>query len=56
MGQKVATVFNGYLNKGEHTFTWNGKYSTGGETSSGVYFSLLKTDRYVLVRKMIKLG
>jgi|GEM_PF-5665616 len=37
LGEKVRTVFNGTLERGEHSFIWNGRSDSGAVVSSGVY-------------------
>jgi hypothetical protein len=52
-GQKVKTLFNGYLEVGEHSFIWNGDDNNGNAVSSGIYFCRMKTDDYSEIKKMI---
>jgi len=48
MGQKVATVADGFYEAGEHDCTWD-----GSTVASGVYFYRLETPGYAETRKMI---
>jgi len=50
-GQEVATVVNGILNAGRHTYTWQAP----AELASGVYFYKLQTADFVSVKKMLLL-
>ncbi|MEE9554084.1 MAG: T9SS type A sorting domain-containing protein [candidate division Zixibacteria bacterium] len=43
LGQRVATLFSGYVEAGIRSFDWDGEISAGKEQSSGVYFYRLKT-------------
>jgi fibronectin type 3 domain-containing protein len=54
-GQKVKTLFNGYLQKGEHSFVWNGTDENNNTVSSGIYFYKLTTNSVVDIKKMIML-
>jgi len=54
-GQKVKSLVNTYLYKGEHSFTWNGNDETGKSVGSGMYFYKLKTSESTLTRKMLLL-
>jgi aminopeptidase N len=47
LGQKVADLYQGRLDAGLHTFTWN-----GGNTPSGVYFYRLDADGQSAIKKM----
>jgi len=37
-GQKVTTITDEILERGIHTFTWNGKDSLGKQVASGIYY------------------
>jgi hypothetical protein len=50
LGQKVATVFNGYLHAGTHAHYWH-----SGGLASGVYLYRLTTGEFVQTRKMLLL-
>lgn len=50
MGQKVATMADGFLEAGEHSVTWD-----GSDVASGVYFYRLKAGEFIETRKMILL-
>ncbi len=52
-GQKVSTLSNDYLKKGNHSIVWNGKDNSGRLCSSGVYFYRLKVNNQVFSRKML---
>jgi len=54
-GQKVKTLIDQYLIKGNHSAKWNGIDSSGFPTSSGIYFLNLKHDEGVKYKKMILL-
>lgn len=49
-GQKVEQLFDGYLEIGEHSFTW-----IGSEVSSGIYFIKLETEMDTKLRKAVLL-
>lgn len=52
-GQKINTLFSGDLNKGLHTFEWDGKNSNGIDAATGVYIYHLKSGIINLSNKMI---
>jgi hypothetical protein len=41
-GQKVASLLNKYLTKGNHAVEWNGCDSSGNKAGSGVYYAVLR--------------
>ncbi|MCD4797288.1 MAG: FG-GAP-like repeat-containing protein [Candidatus Cloacimonetes bacterium] len=43
-GQKVKTLLNEHLAKGEHSVVWNGKDDSGKSVSSGIYFYKLSVE------------
>lgn len=51
-GREVATLFEGALAVGPHSFKWNGANATGELVRSGVYFLRLEAGGEVAVRKM----
>ena len=53
LGQKVKTLVNGSVKKGNHGLTWNGKDETGRNVSSGIYFYRMTTGKYTSTQKMI---
>ncbi len=55
MGQKVYTVFNGELEGGNYTMSWNGKNYSGKQVPSGIYFLHLRSNSVVLTKKMLLL-
>ena len=50
LGQKVAALFNGSLEAGYHTVTWD-----GGVNPSGVYFYRIQAGKEIDSRQMILL-
>lgn len=55
-GQLVKTLVNGQKNAGTHIVNWNGKDESGKDTSSGIYFYKISTDKnFTSIRKMILL-
>ena len=55
LGQRVKTLFNGFLPVGRYTITWNGVDEAGNPVSSGIYFYSLIGKDVQLTRKMILL-
>jgi ligand-binding sensor domain-containing protein len=52
-GEKVKTLVNNILYKGNHTVTWNGLDTMDNPVSSGVYFYRIKTQKSQSVNRMI---
>lgn len=51
-GREVATLLEGALAEGPHTFVWDGKSTAGEPVRSGVYFLRLEAGGEVAVHKM----
>ncbi len=52
LGQRLTTLVSGTLAAGYYRETWTGKFETGREAPSGIYFYRLKTGGESLIRKM----
>ncbi len=52
-GQRVKTLVNDVLNRGNHSVVWNGKDENNRNVSSGVYFYKMTTDNYSAINKML---
>lgn len=52
LGQMVSTVFEGYLSRGIHSFSWNASITGEKYAPSGIYFLVLKAKDFSRVRKM----
>ncbi|MBN1968075.1 MAG: T9SS type A sorting domain-containing protein [Candidatus Delongbacteria bacterium] len=48
-GEKITSIYNGFLDKGDQTFSWKPL----GDLSSGVYFSVLEINGGKRITKMI---
>ncbi len=53
IGQKVKTLFNGNLQKGLRTFSWNGTDANNHMVASGLYFYQLKTGATVQTKAVM---
>jgi len=53
IGQKIKTLFNGNLQKGLRTFSWNGSDQSNHQVASGLYFYQLKTGTTVQTKTMM---
>jgi hypothetical protein len=49
-GQRIGVLFEGQLEAGLHSFTWD-----GSKSASGLYLFRLKTDEFAETRKMLLL-
>jgi hypothetical protein len=54
-GQLVKTLENGFVTKGMHNCTWDGKDIAGKSCASGIYLYKLKTGDTSITRKMMLL-
>lgn len=55
LGQEVRTLVDGPMDAGFHTVSWDGRSSSGGSVSSGVYFYRVETDNFTETKKMLML-
>jgi hypothetical protein len=53
VGQKVATLYDGFCQSGYHHVVWKGMDDKGKDLSSGVYFYALRAGNFQTMRKMI---
>jgi flagellar hook assembly protein FlgD len=51
-GRAVRKLFAGYLPRGSHTFTWDGRDDGGRGVAGGIYFVRLESADYTATRKM----
>lgn len=52
-GQLVKTLFDGNLERGDHSFNWDGKDTNGNSVASGVYFYSAINAKGTQSRKMV---
>ena len=52
LGREVITLYSGTLERGNHSYTWNGRDNNGKKVSSGIYFSQLQVGELHRVRKV----
>jgi len=55
LGQRVTSLVDGQLPAGNHTVTWDGTNSDGGQVSSGVYFYRISAEQFSETKKMMLL-
>lgn len=53
LGQKVKNLYNGEMNGGNNTLSWNGKDNSGKTVGTGVYFYTIKTAQNHFTGKML---
>jgi len=51
-GRAVQTLHSGVLTQGIHHLNWNGKNQHGQEIASGIYLYQIKSERFVINKKM----
>jgi hypothetical protein len=54
-GQRVATLFHGFQQAGDHSAVWNGTDDSGVSMPSGIYVYSLRAGRIMLIRKCLLL-
>ena len=54
-GEKIKTIFSGYLQSGYQSIKWNGTGDSGLPLSSGIYIISLKYNNKSINSKMVKL-
>lgn len=54
-GRFVAELWNGPIQAGHHTLTWEGKDSHGRAATSGIYFCRTTADSFQQTRKLVLL-
>lgn len=52
LGQRVKSLYSGYISAGTHRMEWDASDDTGGKVASGVYFYRLVGETQILSRKM----
>jgi len=55
LGQCIRTLVNSTQNKGKHQVIWDGKSDSGEILAGGVYFYILKADKFNDTKKMLML-
>ena len=55
LGQKVVTLVDGKVGAGNYSIEWNGRFSSGREAPSGIYFYRFRSGQISLVQKMVLL-
>ncbi|MGH9194234.1 MAG: S8 family serine peptidase [Acidimicrobiia bacterium] len=55
-GRRVATLADGLLTAGEHTFRWDGRALAGSSCPAGVYFLRFASAQEVLISRFVLLG
>jgi hypothetical protein len=55
LGRKIINLASDYMQAGNHTLSWDGKNSSGRQTSSGVYFYTISYKNNHEVKKMLYL-
>jgi hypothetical protein len=53
LGEKVNTIFNGYIKAGNSTFNWNAKNNSGITLPAGIYFITVSSKE---TQKVIKVA
>jgi hypothetical protein len=53
LGQKIRTLIAQKQTKGKYIVYWDGKNNSGEVVSSGIYIYQLKTENYVITKKMV---
>ena len=54
-GEKVRTIYDGYLDSGYQSMKWNGQNDNGATLPSGIYIMRLNYNNQIIANKMVKL-
>ncbi len=54
-GQRISTLVDDVLNKGNHSVVWDGKNNYGNDIPSGVYLYRIETSNEAVTRRMVLL-
>ena len=55
MGCEVITLVNQTLEPGYHQIIWNGRNGLGRSIASGMYFTVMRSENFKAVKKMVML-
>jgi hypothetical protein len=54
-GQRVTTIYSGYLKNGNHELSWNGTSSSKTPSANGIYFIRIETNKETKLKKFLML-
>ena len=54
-GEKVKTLYSGYIDSGYHSIIWDGKFDSGIESPSGIYIVSFNYNNDVITSKVVKI-
>jgi flagellar hook assembly protein FlgD len=52
-GRVIKKIHRGKMDKGFHTFTWNGRNNTGNPVGSSVYFIVINAGENRITREVV---
>jgi len=55
LGRKIATLYSGSSESGEHSIVWDGRSTSGKDLASGIFFYTIRTGRGQSVTKRMAL-
>lgn len=55
LGQKVSVLFDGMMQPGINSITWDSRDDNGQAVATGIYFYRIKTEQIILTKKMLLL-
>ncbi|MBN2091190.1 hypothetical protein JW964_16380, partial [candidate division KSB1 bacterium] len=55
LGQSIRTLVQTTKKPGNYVFEWNGLNDDGEEVAGGIYFYIIKTERFMHCRKLLLL-
>jgi hypothetical protein len=53
MGRQVRTLYDGALEAGRYTYTWDGRDNSGSYVSTGMYLCRFSSHSYTATQKML---
>lgn len=55
LGQRIRTIVDTQLDKGNHKYSWDGKNDSGSKMASGIYFMKLSSMKNISTKKILLL-
>ncbi len=53
MGKSIRTLHTGHMEEGTHSLIWNGRSDNGEESTSGIYFVRIASEKGIAVERLL---